>query len=46
MIITPPTPVPSCSENITTMEFADMYFVKFDVLGKCLNDIWSKCLFL
>ena len=29
------------SEKMTSLEIFDMYFVKFDVLGKYLNNIWS-----
>ena len=29
------------SEKMTSLEISDMYFVKFDVFGQYLNNIWS-----
>ena len=29
------------SEEMTSLEIPDMYFVKFDVFGQYLNNIWS-----
>ena len=28
-------------EKMTSLEISDMYFVKFDVCGQYLNNIWS-----